>query len=102
MIVTPEDYVGVLKREEAVRERSREREAATLNRARECPVPANLRPATREDVVRHAVIWFSNLDSGWVWRVVEEPLLSYSGYRGFLATDGCDYEVDEGAFVEVR
>jgi hypothetical protein len=101
MIVTPENYVAVLKREEAVRQRSWEREDLTLNRARECKVPENLRPATPDDIVKYAIIWYplgELMDS--FWCVVYESMASlYPEY--YIATDGSSYDLD-GAYVEIE
>jgi hypothetical protein len=102
MTVTPEDYVAVLKREEAVRQRSWEREGATMVRARECDVPEKLRPATSADIIKYAVIWYpeGQFDDRF-WCIVNEPLGPDYWDAAYIAEDGCNYDLD-GAYVEIE
>ena len=86
-------------RNQVIIDAARKRIARAKYLADKSPKPDNLRPATAEDIVIDAIIWFEGYN-GWMWRVVEG--LGYHGDR-FKAydSDGCRYGLD-GAFMEVK
>lgn len=88
---------------------AREAERAANKRTHAClkaaedarlPLPANLRPATAEDLGKVGqLVWYPRWDAR-KWCVVRESDHYGDQWKAFTAHDGCRYGLD-GAFVEV-
>lgn len=98
--MNPSEYLKVRDEQRAIIEAA---DAVIFNAAaaaRECPIPANLRPATPSDIVEGAIIWHKNGDDGDFWNIVEEVLRPDDPFKAYYSEDGCRYGLDE-AYVEV-
>ena len=72
-----------------------------LNDAEEKAVmPKRIRPATAEDIVNGAIIWYpKDEDSDTHWKYVGLVMYPNDQWKAYCAHDGCRYGLD-GAFVE--
>lgn len=72
-----------------------------LDEIKTIETPVNLRPATPEDVVVGAVLYYLKGDDGPFCNLVDEVYRPSDPWKAYCAHDGCRYGL-EGAFVEVE
>ena len=76
-------------------------EVAMWEVAWKSPLPANLRPATADDIQPGAIIWYKHGDEhGYFWQIVDRPLYYGDAFKAYEAEDGCRYGLDD-AWIEV-
>lgn len=72
-----------------------------LKRARNVPVPKNLKPAKPEDIIIDQVFWYPNFIGECKWSIVKTVIQTTNYCENFIATDDCLYDL-VGAFVEIE
>ena len=82
-------------------EKAQEKEQDALDIANEKAVmPRRIRPATAEDIVNGAVIWYPKDEyTDTYWKYVGFVMCPNDQWKAYCAHDGCRYGLD-GAFVE--
>ena len=76
-------------------------EVALENAEEKAVMPKRIRPATAEDIVIGAIIWYPKDEyTDTYWKYVSFVMYPNDQWKAYCAHDGCRYGLD-GAFVEV-
>lgn len=99
--MTPAEYVQLRQPIEEAIDRLRDAKLAMWESANQSPLPANLRPATADDIQPDAIIWYKHGDEhGYFWQIVDRPLYYGDSFKAYEAEDGCRYGLDD-AWIEI-
>lgn len=97
-------YIAARDEASSLRNRAMNLESSVEKAAEAAPLPDSLRPATKEDIVVGAVIWYPRWHkedpSGRCWNIVDQVLFPSDAFKAYCAHEGCRYGLD-GAFVEL-
>ncbi len=95
--ITPQQYMHIYNNQTKVIDLAKKVIRDAKKQAKKCPVPKSLRPATAQDVMVGAIIWYPEYST---WLVVDEVLRPDDYWKAFCADDGCRHGLD-GAYIDV-
>lgn len=81
MPFSPMDYLCVVAEQQAIIEQAEQMIEDARQKAKLCPLPSKLRPATPNDVVVGAVIWKPDFDGDCKWCVIDEVLCPNDDFK---------------------
>ena len=99
--MTPAEYMQLRKPIEEAIDRLNDARLAMWESANQSRLPANLRPATADDIQPDAIIWYKHGgENGYFWQIVDRPLHYGDAFKAYEAEDGCRCGLHD-AWVEV-
>ena len=99
--MTPAEYQRLRKPILDAIDQLRAADVAMYESTLQSPLPANLRPATADDIHPDAIIWYKHGgENGYFWQIVDRPLHYGDAFKAYEAEDGCRYGLHD-AWVEI-
>ena len=94
------NYLRALEKASVLRSIARIIEDEAEEIAENATIPSVLRPATPDDIIKGAVIWYPDEnDDDVLWCVVENVINPSCDFKAYESYDGCRYGLDN-AYVE--
>jgi hypothetical protein len=97
--ITPQEFLKIKASQDAIIEAAQKVIDDAEELASKCPVPTNIRPATKRDIVEGQIIWYPSWSPEQAWNVVENVLRPDDDWKAY-EFNGCRHGLFK-AFVEV-